>query len=96
MLSVIKDDLYNQCYLIFVSGGRLQLLRARPSPEGGAGGLAAGPPTTGAHSWAPRHFPWPGGLGRSSDKPTERNRQGHGLRGAASDSGDTRDAPRPR
>lgn len=72
------------------------MLRAGPSPEGGAGGLAAGPPTTGAHSWAPRHFPWPGGLGRYPDKLTERKSQGHGLRGAASASGGAWDAPRPR
>lgn len=46
------------------------MLREGPSLEGGAGGLAAGPLTTGAHSWAPRHFPCPGRFGRSRDKLT--------------------------
>lgn len=96
MLSVIKDDLYNwSVILTFVSGGRLQLLRAGPSPEGGVGWRLV--PRQQVH--IPGRLVTSPGLTASAairTNFTERKRQGHGLRGAASASRGARDAPRPR
>lgn len=73
MLS-IKDDLYNSsivCHL-WVAGigsclGRDQV------PGAERVGWRLPPPTTGAHSWAPRHFPCAGCPGGSVSEVTEQN-----------------------
>lgn len=67
MLSLIKGDFYSPSVVAFVS-----VTVARGGAEAGAGGPAAGAPTTGAHSRAPRHFPgWR--PQRSPDRAGERS-----------------------